>query len=31
MTNLEFCIERRKAETPAFIRVLKAIPKSRTD
>ncbi len=31
MTNLEFCIARRKAETPAFIRVLKAIPKSRTD
>ncbi len=31
MTNLEFCIARRKAERPAFIRVLKAIPKSRTD
>ncbi len=26
MTNLAFCISRRKAETPAFIRVLKAIP-----
>jgi uncharacterized damage-inducible protein DinB len=31
MTNLEFCIARRKAETPAFIRVLKAIPKKRLD
>jgi len=31
MTNLEFCIARRKAETPAFIRVLKAIPRNRTD
>ena len=31
MTNLEFCIARRKAETPAFVRVLKAIPKDRTD
>jgi uncharacterized damage-inducible protein DinB len=26
MTNLEFCIERRKAERPAFLRVLKAVP-----
>jgi len=31
MTNLEFCISRRKAETPVFLRVLKAIPKSRLD
>jgi uncharacterized damage-inducible protein DinB len=31
MTNLEFCIARRKAERPAFIRVLKAIPKARLD
>jgi uncharacterized damage-inducible protein DinB len=31
MTNLKFCIARRKAERPAFIRVLKAIPHSRSD
>ena len=31
MTNLEFCIARRKAERPAFVRVLKAIPKTRLD
>jgi len=31
MTNLEFCIARRKAEQPAFIRVLKAIPKERLE
>ncbi len=31
MTNLEFCIARRKAERPAFLRVLKAIPKERPD
>ncbi len=31
MTNLEFCIARRRAERPAFIRVLKAIPGSRLD
>ncbi len=31
MTNLEFCIARRKAETPAFIRVLKAIPKTKAE
>ncbi len=31
MTNLEFCIARRKAEQPAFLRVLKAIPKQRLD
>lgn len=31
MTNLEFCVARRKAETPAFVRVLKAIPEERQD
>jgi uncharacterized damage-inducible protein DinB len=31
MSNLEFCINRRKAERPAFIRVLKAIPVGRAD
>jgi uncharacterized damage-inducible protein DinB len=31
MTNLEFCVARRKAERPAFVRVLKAIPKGRLD
>lgn len=31
MTNLEFCTARRKAERPAFIRVLKAIPAARSD
>ncbi len=31
MSNLEFCLARRKAERPAFIRVLKAIPKDRSD
>lgn len=31
MTNLEFCIARRKAEVPAFLRVLKAIPKQHLD
>ncbi len=31
MTNLEFCIARRQAERPAFIRVLKAIPADRSD
>ncbi len=31
MTNLKFCIARRKAERPAFLRVLKAIPDSRLD
>jgi uncharacterized damage-inducible protein DinB len=31
MTNLEFCIARRKAERPAFIRVLQAIPGDRLD
>jgi uncharacterized damage-inducible protein DinB len=31
MTNLEFCIARRKAEMPAFVRVLKALPEGRLD
>ncbi len=31
MTNLEFCIARRKAELPAFVRVLKALPEGRLD
>jgi uncharacterized damage-inducible protein DinB len=31
MTNLEFCIARRKSELPAFIRVLKAMPEGRLD
>ena len=31
MTNLEFCIARRKAELPAFVRVLKAVPQGRLD
>jgi uncharacterized damage-inducible protein DinB len=31
MTNLEFFISRRKAERPAFVRVLKAIPQDRHD
>jgi uncharacterized damage-inducible protein DinB len=31
MTNLEFCIARRKAEFPAFLRVLKAVPKGKLD
>ena len=31
MTNLEFCIARRKSELPAFVRVLKAIPPGRLD
>ncbi len=31
MTNLGFCIDRRKAERPAFIRVLKAIPEGGSD
>jgi uncharacterized damage-inducible protein DinB len=26
MTNREFCVARRKAELPAFLRVLKALP-----
>ena len=31
MTNREFCISRRAAEMPAFIRVLKAVPQGRLD
>lgn len=31
MTNREFCIARRKAEVPTFVRVLKAIPRERLD
>ncbi len=31
MNNVEFCIARRKAEIPTFVRVLKAIPKGRPD
>lgn len=31
MTNLEFCIARRKAELGAFVRVLKAVPQDKLD
>ncbi len=31
MTNREFCIARRKAETKAFVSVLKAVPQQRLD
>src|SRR4030095_5271587 len=31
MSNLAFCIERRKAERPAFVKVLKAVPGGRLD
>jgi uncharacterized damage-inducible protein DinB len=31
MTNLEFCRARRKAELPAFVNVLKAVPQDRLD
>jgi len=31
MTSREFCIARRKAELPAFLRVLRALPESRLD
>lgn len=31
MNDLEFCVVRRKTETPAFIRVLKAVPEGRLD
>jgi uncharacterized damage-inducible protein DinB len=31
MTNLEFCKSRRKAELPAFVRVLKALTPARLD
>lgn len=31
MDNREFCIARRRAELPAFVKVLKAIPQARSD
>jgi uncharacterized damage-inducible protein DinB len=31
MTHVEFCISRRKAEQPAFLRVLKALPADKLD
>lgn len=31
MTNLEFCLKQRKAELPAFVKVLKAVPQDRMD
>ena len=31
MINLEFCIARRTAELPTFVKVLKALPKDRLD
>lgn len=31
MSNLAFCIERRAAERPAFVKVLKAVPGGRLD
>jgi uncharacterized damage-inducible protein DinB len=31
MTNREFCIARRKAELPASVRVLKALPQGKLD
>ena len=31
MTNLEFCIARRKAELPTFVKVLKALPGGKLD
>jgi uncharacterized damage-inducible protein DinB len=31
MTNLEFCISRRKSERAAFIKVLRAIPQDKSD
>jgi uncharacterized damage-inducible protein DinB len=31
MSNLEFCLARRKAELPAFLKVLKAVPAGRLD
>ncbi len=31
MTNLEFCVARRQAELPVFLRVLKAIPEGGAD
>jgi uncharacterized damage-inducible protein DinB len=31
MTNREFCIARRKAEFPTFVKVLKAVPQGKLD
>jgi uncharacterized damage-inducible protein DinB len=31
MNNIEFCLTRRKAEQPAFVNVLKALPDERLD
>ena len=31
MSTLEYCIARRKAELPAFVKVLKAVPQDRLD
>jgi uncharacterized damage-inducible protein DinB len=31
MTNREFCLSRRQAESPAFVRVLKALPADQLD
>src|SRR5512133_1436074 len=31
MTNREFCISRRTAETPAFVKVLRAVPEGQLD
>lgn len=31
MTTREFCLARRKAESPAFVKVLKALPQGRLD
>jgi uncharacterized damage-inducible protein DinB len=31
MSNLQFCVARRKAEIPVFVRVLRAIPHERQD
>ncbi len=31
MTTLEYCLARRKAELPAFVRVLKAVPEQNLD
>src|SRR5262245_55217111 len=31
MTNLDFCVSRRKAELPTFVKVLKAMPGGKLD
>jgi len=31
VSNLKFCLERRKAEFPAFVKVLQAVPQARRD